>query len=91
MLVSLAFAEFEMTDNIDEILCFNCARALIQPLWGWLALAMLLFGLAGWLHFQLWARRAQRTSQTQSMPAEVSSTSGLGALVEVAHLEDRCA
>lgn len=66
---SRCFEPFDLSDDVDEVLCLSCERAAVKPM-GWLALAMLTYGLLCMWGFGRWAKAATvRSGSPKLVPA----------------------
>ena len=59
---SRCFEPFDLSDDVDEVLCFSCERAAVKGV-GWLALGMLSYGLLCMWAFGRWAKAATATGE----------------------------
>ena len=53
---SRCFEPFDLSDDVDEVLCLSCERAAASM--GWVALGMLAYGLICMWGFGRWAKAA---------------------------------
>jgi len=54
---SRCFEPFDLSDDVDEVLCLFCERAAVKAM-GWVALGMLAYGLLCMWGFGRWAKAA---------------------------------
>ena len=54
---SRCFEPFDLSDDVDAVLCLSCERAAVKP-FGWVALGMLTYGLLCMWGFGRWANAA---------------------------------
>ena len=54
---SRCFEPFDLSDDVDEVLCLSCERAAVKAM-GWVALGMLAYGLLCMWGFGRWADAA---------------------------------
>ena len=54
---SRCFEPFDLSDDVDEVLCLSCERAAVKAM-GWVALGMLTYGLLCMWGFGRWAKAA---------------------------------
>ena len=54
---SRCFEPFDLSDDVDEVLCLSCERAAVKAM-GWVALGMLAYGLLCMWGFGRWAKAA---------------------------------
>ena len=58
---SSCFEPFDLSDDVDEVLCLSCERAAVKRL-GWVALGMLGYGLLCMWGFGKWADAKVRSA-----------------------------
>jgi hypothetical protein len=73
---SRCFEPFDLSDDVDAVLCLSCERAAVKP-FGWVALGMLTYGLLCMWGFGRWAdaataRAAAPRLEPPSAPAPAS-------------------